>query len=422
MNDERMDDELSDDERRAAANTPADAPKGTDAPGHAGVPGQPTDAELATMSREDLVELGGKLDGVETVFKEPRWPVPGTRAEKRAERSVATWLLIGGVSGLVLLLVFLFWPWEYQPYGSENEFLYSLTTPLYGLFFGLSILAIGIGAVLYQKRFIPEEISIQDRHDGASPEIQRKTVAANLTDALEGSTIRRRKMIGLSLGVGLGAFGLGTAVAFIGGLIKNPWKPVVPTAEGTKAVLWTSDWTPRFQGETIYLARATGNTGHGSAFAKIRPEDLDAGGMETVYPWRDSDGDGTTVESHHRLNAILMGVRNPVILIRLRPEDMQKVVKRQGQESFNFGELFAYTKICSHLGCPASLYEQQTNRILCPCHQSQFDALHFARPIFGPAARALAQLPITIDQDGYLVANGDFPEPVGPAFWERKTT
>ena len=76
--------------------------------------------------------------------------------------------------------------------------------------------------------------------------------------------------------------------------------------------------------------------------------------------------------------------------------------------------------MCSHLGCPSSLYEQQTYRILCPCHQSQFDALHFARPIFGPAARALAQLPITIDQDGYLVANGDFIEPVGPAFWERQ--
>jgi ubiquinol-cytochrome c reductase iron-sulfur subunit len=107
------------------------------------------------------------------------------------------------------------------------------------------------------------------------------------------------------------------------------------------------------------------------------------------------------------------------MLIRIKPSDISKVVKRQGQENFNFGELFAYTKVCSHLGCPASLYEQQTYRILCPCHQSQFDALHFARPIFGPAARALAQLPITIDSDGYLVANGDFAEPVGPAFWER---
>ncbi|OBK80930.1 ubiquinol-cytochrome c reductase iron-sulfur subunit [Mycobacterium sp. 1164985.4] len=398
-------------------NGAGDTPKGTDAPGHGGVPGQPTDAELAAMSREELVELGGRLDGVETVYKEDRWPVPGTKAEKRAGRVVSYWLMLGGFSGLALLLVFLFWPWEYQPPGSEGEFLFSLTTPLYGLTFGLSILAIGIGAVLYQKKFIPQEISIQERHDGASPEIQRRTVAANLTDALEGSGIKRRKLVGLSLGIGLGAFGLGTLVAFAGGLIKNPWKPVVQTADGKKAVLWTSGWTPRFEGETIYLARSTGS----GTFIKMRPEDIDAGGMETVFPWRESDGDGTTTESHHRLAEIAMGVRNPVMLIRIKSQDMPRVVKRKGQESFNFGDLFAYTKVCSHLGCPSSLYEQQSYRILCPCHQSQFDALHFAKPIFGPAARALAQLPITIDQDGYLVANGDFIEPVGPAFWERKT-
>jgi ubiquinol-cytochrome c reductase iron-sulfur subunit len=396
-------------------------PKGTDAPGHAGVPGQPSDAELAKMSREELLELGGKLDGVEIVYKEDRWPVEGTKAEKRAGRLVSYWLLLGGFAGLALLLVFLFWPWEYQPYGSEGEFLYILATPLYGLTFGLSILAIGIGAVLYQKKFIPEEISIQERHDGRSPEIQRKTAVANLSDALETSTIKRRKLVGLSLGVGLGAFGLGTLVAFAGGLIKNPWKPVVQTAEGKKAVLWTSGWTPRYAGETIFLGRSTGKPGE-SPFVKMRPEDIDAGGMETVFPWRESDGDGTTVESHHHLAEIAMGVRNPVMLIRIKSQDMPRVVKRKGQESFNFGDLFAYTKVCSHLGCPASLYEQQTYRILCPCHQSQFDAMHFAKPIFGPAARALAQLPITIDQDGYLVANGDFIEPVGPAFWERRTT
>jgi ubiquinol-cytochrome c reductase iron-sulfur subunit len=381
---------------------------------------QPSDAELASMSRKQLVDLGGKLDGVETVFMEDRWPVSGTKAEKRAERTVAYWLLLGGISGLALLLIFLFWPWEYKPLGAEGEWLYSLATPLYGLTFGLSILAIGIGAVLFQKKFIPEEISIQQRHDGRSPDIHRKTVAANLTDALEGSALKRRKLIGLSLGIGLGAFGLGTLVASIGGLIKNPWKPVVSTADGKKAVLWTSGWTPRFHGETVYLARATGNPGE-SPFVKMRPEDIDAGGMETVFPYRESDGDGTTVESHERLGEIAMGVRNPVMLIRIRPLDMTKVVKRKGQESFNFGELFAFTKVCSHLGCPSSLYEQQTYRILCPCHQSQFDALHFAKPIFGPAARALAQLPITIDQDGYLVANGDFIEPVGPAFWERRS-
>mgnify|MGYP000544157819 FL=1 len=379
------------------------------------IPAQPTDAELAKMSNEELLDLGGQLDGVDIVFKENRWPVEGTKAEKRAERKVALWLLLGGVMGLALLVVFLFWPWEYDP----HSWWYNLATPMYGLTFGLSILSIGIGAVLYQKKFIPEEITIQDRHDGASPEIHRKTIVANLTDALDGSTIKRRKMIIASMGLGMGAFGVGTLVAFAGGMIKNPWKPVVPTAEGKKAVLWTSGWTPRFHGETIYLARATGDS-H-SPFIKMRPEDLDAGGMETVFPWRETDGDGTTVESHHLLSRIMMGVRNPVMLIRIKPQDLPKVVKRQGQESFNFGEFFAYTKVCSHLGCPSSLYEQQTYRILCPCHQSQFDALHFAKPIFGPAARALAQLPITIDKDGYLVANGDFIEPVGPAFWERKS-
>ena len=395
----------------------SDEIKGTDTPGQLGAPGQPTDAELAEMSRDELVELGGKLDGVEIVYKEPRWPVPGTKAEKRSERMVAYWLLLGGLSGLALLVIFLFWPWEYKGGETEGHFWYDLATPLYGLTFGLSIMCIGIGAVLYQKKFIPEEISIQDRHDGSSPELHRKTIAANLTGSLEDSTIKRRKLIGLSLGVGLGAFGLGTLVAFAGGLIKNPWRPVIQTADGKKAVLWTTGWTPRYKGETVYVTRATGN----GTYVKMRPEDIDAGGMETVFPWRESDGDGTTVESHHKLSEITMGVRNPVMLIRIKAQDLPRVVKRKGQESFNFGDLFAYTKVCSHLGCPSSLYEQQTYRILCPCHQSQFDAMHFAKPIFGPAARALAQLPLTIDQDGYLVANGDFIEPVGPAFWERKS-
>ena len=382
---------------------------------------EPDEAALAAMSQRELLELGGKMDGTETVFKDPRWPVEGTKAEKRAERGVALWLLLGGFFGLALLLVFLFWPWEYKPTEDGGSFMYSLATPLYGFTFGMSVLSIAIGAVLFQKRFIPEEISIQQRHDGASRDLDRKTVVANLGDAYQGSTVGRRKLIGATFGLGMGAFGLGTLVAFAGGLIKNPWKPVVPTADGLKAVLWTSGWTPRYHGETIYLARATGST-DSAPFVKMRPEDLDAGGMETVFPWRESDGDGTTTESHEKLIEIKLGVRNPVMLIRIRPSDMPRMVKRQGQESFNWGEFFAYTKVCSHLGCPSSLYEQQSYRILCPCHQSQFDALHFAKPIFGPAARALAQLPITIDSNGYLVANGDFIEPVGPAFWERTTT
>ncbi|MFD6199625.1 ubiquinol-cytochrome c reductase iron-sulfur subunit [Mycobacteriaceae bacterium NPDC060252] len=380
----------------------------------------PSDEQLAAMSRDELVKLGTNLDGVEIVYREPRWPVEGTKAEKRAERLIALWFALGGVFGLALLGVFLFWPWEYKPFGDPGNAAYNLATPLYGLTLGLSVLSLGIGAVLYTKKFVPQEISIQDRHNGpGSSEVDRKTIVAQLQDTLETSTLPRRKMIIRALGFGVGAMGAGTAVAFIGGLIKNPWARVVPTANGKQPVLLTSGWTPRYKGETIYLGRAVGSSSQ--ILLKVRPEDIDAGGMETVFPWRESDGDGTTVESHEKLSHISMGVRNPVMIIRVRPSDMGKVIKRKGQESFNYGDLFAYTKICSHLGCPTSLFEQQTYRILCPCHQSQFDALHFAKPIFGPAARALAQLPITVDKDGYLVANGDFVEPVGPAFWERKS-
>ena len=122
------------------------------------------------MSREELVELGGKLDGVEIVYKERA--LAGRRHQGREARRTRRWRT-GFCSAAFRVwrccVIFLFWPWEYKPYGSEGEFLYTLATPLYGLTFGLSILAIGIGAVLFQKKFIPEEISIQDRHDGALP-------------------------------------------------------------------------------------------------------------------------------------------------------------------------------------------------------------------------------------------------------------
>ena len=133
--------------------------------------------------------------------------------------------------------------------------------------------------------------------------------------------------------------------------------------------------------------------------------------METVFPFRESErGDE---------EALLKALRrsdNPAMLIRLRPGT--PVIQRPGQEDLHYGDFYAYSKICTHLGCPTSLYETQTNRILCPCHQSQFIATEYAKPVFGPAARPLPQLPITVNEEGYLVATADFPDAIGPAFWE----
>ncbi len=111
---------------------------------------------------------------------------------------------------------------------------------------------------------------------------------------------------------------------------------------------------------------------------------------------------------------------SPTLLIRLRPG--QTVKARKGQAGFQWGDYVAFSKICTHAGCPASLYEQQTGRLLCPCHQSQFQVLEDAKPVFGPATRSLPKLPLgveVVDGKQYFVAKGDYPEPVGPAFWER---
>src|SRR5690606_37696304 len=112
------------------------------------------------------------------------------------------------------------------------------------------------------------------------------------------------------------------------------------------------------------------------------------------------------------LNAL---AKATLILIKLRPEQF----KSGTNLNWTHDGIVAYSKICTHVGCPTALYEQNTNHILCPCHQSTFDAADGAKVIFGPAARPLPQLPITVDSEGYLVAQSDFQVPVGPSFWER---
>jgi len=373
----------------------------------------PSSAELAEMDREELLRLGGKLDGVEIVEYPEQWPVEGTRAEKRAERMVALWFTLAGVSGLAFLVAMIWWPWRYRPPSDESgEYWYSLYTPVLGVTLGIAVLAFAIGVFQYMRRFIPHEVTVQQRSDNmgaGSDEVHRQTFAAHLADAGSRSTVGRRKAVLGSAALGAGVLGLGATVVLpLIGFIKNPWAEKDPRDN-----LAHTGWLPR-KGEKVFIRR---NTGHPHEVSLVRPEDLDAGSMETVFPFRESERD-----DEHALSAALKRVDNPVMLIRLRPADAARVVKRKGQEDFNYGDYYAYTKICSHVGCPTSLFEQRSNRILCPCHQSQFDALHYAKPIFGPATRALAQLPITVDPEtGYLMAKGDFIEPIGPGYWERKS-
>lgn len=391
--------------------------------------------ELSKMSNADLARLGAELDDVTIAYRKERFPIANDPAEKRAVRGVTIWLALSVILGLAFIAIYLFYPWHYKGHGEEGLWLYTMYTPLLGITLGGCILTLGIGAVKFTKRFIPEEISVQRRHDGPSEEVDQKTIVALLNDSWQTSTLGRRSAIKGLLGTGAVLAGIGMILP-IGGMIKNPWKPrhdVDVTGDGT---LWTTGWTLVEKGHKVYLGRDTGAIAeegeHGyttkgvSRLVRLRPEDLSAGSMETVFPLPEEDvndgdkysKDADVYEAHmHSIH----GSRNSVMLIRLRSQDAEKAILRKGQEDFHYGDYFAYSKICTHIGCPTSLYEQQTNRILCPCHQSQFDALHYGKPVFGPAARALPELPISVDEEGYMYAEGNFIEPVGPAFWERQS-
>lgn len=393
-----------------------------------------TKAELAEMSNDELARLGTELDDVTVAYRKERFPIPGDPAEKRASRRVAVWFILAILMGIVFIGVYLFWPWEYKHLEQDGVGMYSLYTPLLGLSAGLAILFIGIGAVQFSKDFVPDEISVQRRHDGPSEEVDRRTLVALLNDSWQTSTLGRRKVLMGLMGGGAALAGL-SVILPLGGIIKNPWKPKAMSISGD-GTLWTTGWTLTEHNEKVYLGRDTGavaeerdghySTAGVSRLVRLRPEDLSAGGMETVFPMteemvNDNDKYDAERDVYEEQMESIHGLRNAVMLIRLRHKDALNAVQRQGQEDFHYGDYYAYSKICTHIGCPTSLYEQQTNRILCPCHQSQFDALHYGKPVFGPAARALPELPISVDSDGYFYAKGNFIEPVGPAFWERKS-
>ena len=146
-------------------------------------------------------------------------------------------------------------------------------------------------------------------------------------------------------------------------------------------------------------------------FLPIRASDLQVGEMVSVMPAGFLDLPET---GPARLNE---RAKSPVVLVRMRPEDLTPT---EGRENWHVDGIIAYSKICTHVGCPVSLYERTTHHLLCPCHQATFDLSDNGAVVFGPATRALPQLPITVDDDGFLVARSDFGEAVGPSYWERE--
>ncbi|SOE02859.1 cytochrome bc1 complex Rieske iron-sulfur subunit [Blastococcus haudaquaticus] len=356
---------------------------GEDTPGplYGGPDDDYTPEQLAAMSRIELDRLGARYDGVEILHVDPG-PEPGSVMEKRAIRQVGLIWSLAGLFAFLFIVVYVGsgwflpdWQWSITEGGWS-----ALFTPLLGLFMGLSLTLVGVGLVLFTKKLLPHETAVQDKHDGSH--FDRVTAGATLVGGYHNSGLGRRKLITRSLALMGGGVGL-MLIMPLGGLLKNPNKgdPLGTTAWADGVRLVRNDGTP------------------------IRPGDQEPGSLETVFP--------AVPGGNRQADAATM-------LIRLRPAQLATLQPREGHGDFAYGEYVAYSKICTHAGCPVSLYEQETSRILCPCHQSQFDVTQGAKPVFGPAARALPQLPLGVDDEGFFIARSDYIEAVGPTYWNRE--
>jgi ubiquinol-cytochrome c reductase iron-sulfur subunit len=360
------------------------------------------------LTNEQVLKEGLRRDDIEIVHYESQFPVPGTKAERRMERIVAFMFLLSGVGALAFVGIYIWGPFKpVYTFGSDK---YDWYTPLLGATLGLSLLGLGMGILIYGKKLLPHEIAIQDRHDGGSTEDDRTIAAGTLGFIGNELGVQRRPLIKASLGLGGLGLGLAAVAVPIGMLIKDPH----PNADNPADPYFETGFNPRFNnGELVRLVRED--------YSPIRPEDVSTGGQMTAFPGVPGGTSNDFADS-------------PVLLIHLRDEDAATLrsnlyrYSKNALENANdpnsgamWNNLVAYSKICTHAGCPASLYEQQTNRLLCPCHQSQFLITDNAKPVFGPATRRLPMLAIKVDAEGYLVAKRDFGVAVGPAFWERPT-
>ncbi len=264
------------------------------------------------------------------------------------------------------------------------------STQWLALTLGIGMLGLGAGVIAWGKYLMPQGPFVEERHDFHSTEPERKAMTAVITER-GGMVIKRRKLLTGLFAAGSAVMGVVLLFPLIRSLGPKPAKSE-QTFGTTDNSLYTTNWR---QGSLVTTVDGR----------QVRVDDLQTGGVLTVFP-----------RGHEGASA------DQVILIRLAelgPNDPPYQIEAPGKTEWGVQGYVAYSKLCTHLGCPVGLYQQQTQQLVCPCHQSIFNVNAGCVPEFGPAARPLPMLPITVDSQGRLRANGTFNEAVGPGFWER---
>jgi ubiquinol-cytochrome c reductase iron-sulfur subunit len=316
---------------------------------------------------------------------EPRITDIDPQAADRAERQVS------GMFGLATLLVLGACVAYFAiPRDSILEFgplSGNANNMVIGLCIGLALFLIGAGAIQWAKKLMVDEEISEERHAAHSSPEQIAEITEAFKEGTAESGFTRRKMIRNSLIGALGVLGL-PAIILLRDLGPLPGRALYNTiwAKGIRVV---NDVTDR----------------------PIKPSDLVVGQLVNAAPANLAPMQEENAAEYQNAKA-----KAAVIVVRIKPSEIRT---KPGRENWGIDGILCYSKICTHVGCPISLYEQTTHHVLCPCHQSTFDLADSAKVIFGPAARPLPQLPLAVDSEGYLVAQSGFHEPVGPSFFER---
>ena len=297
--------------------------------------------------------------------------------EKTAARQVAFLFLASVVGSIFSIYAYFAFPLSDELGTVRNNTLFM------GLGITLGLFGIGIGAVHWAKTLMPDAEIAEERHQTRGSEEVRARAVEIIKLADSESGFSRRKLIRRSLYGALALFPI-PAIFFFGDLGPNP-------KDTLRHTMWKAG--------TRLTKDPSG--------LPIKASDVTLGSVFHVIP------EGLSELEHHKLEE---KAKAAVLLVRLDPSEIKESAERK---SWSYDGIVAYSKICTHVGCPVALYEQHTHHLLCPCHQSTFDVTDECKVVFGPASRPLPQLPIAVDAEGYLIAQSDFTEPVGPSFWER---
>jgi ubiquinol-cytochrome c reductase iron-sulfur subunit len=243
-----------------------------------------------------------------------------------------------------------------------------------GLAFGFAAAAAGLAGMT----LVSQKKHVEPRPELEHPE-EREEVARELREPGEGLT-RRRLLLTAA----------GGAVAALLGALALPALSLGPGAGGR---LTRSPWR---RGR-----RLVDEDGRPIAAA-----DIGVGNFLTAFP------EGADKENF----------ASPLVVVRLRSDELRLPSDRAEWAPRG---ILAFSRICTHAGCAVALFRyplygprSPKPALVCPCHYSTFDVARGGHRIFGPADRALPQLPLSIDAQGNLVAAGDFSGRVGPSWWE----